>query len=440
MSFLTGQSLTGVATISGLNDIYCDNIVATGNITCDTITSNTTTDLQDQIDALETAISMQQGYWGSFWSTVSQPNTTANTLNYMTVNNYDPSNNGVIYYNNDGAGNYREIQFLYQGVYNIQFSAQLTHTNASLDGMQIWFQKNGTDIPASNSAIGIKENGQNVVASWNYLFNASANDRFSIRWASDMTSMQLLAQSAQTSPFTSPAIPSVIITAQQIINTSKGLKGDTGATGPQGAQGAQGAQGPQGPKGDKGDPGDSSAFYAGLAAAAATAAGAAATAAGDSALAAAGSATAAGISAAAAGGSAEAAGVSAEAAAGSATAAEESATAAQEAADSVAEKTINITSAVAAEYTTFQADVVISTGGSLVTNSIESLSSIAIDAGTTATITGGTGIGITAGAVTITADNPTAPTVSIYGLLYVNGVIYIPYNPITTFPAQFTPI
>lgn len=248
-SFLGGSSIFGVANVSGLNDIYCDNIVATGNITCDTITSNTTTDLQDQINDIIAAMQENQGYWGAFWSTVSQPNTTANTLNYMTVNNYDASNNGVVWYNNDGAGNYREIQFLNKGIYNIQFSAQITHSNSSLDSMQIWFQKNGTDIPASNSAIGIKENGQNLVGSWNYIFNASANDRFAIRWASDMTAMSLLAQSAQTSPFSSPAIPSVIITAQQIINTSQGLQG---ATGPQGAQGSQGPQGPEGPQGPPG--------------------------------------------------------------------------------------------------------------------------------------------------------------------------------------------
>lgn len=255
MSYLTGQTVYGQASVSGLNDIFCDNIIATGNITCDTITSNTTTDLQDQINDIVAAMQEDQGYWGAFWSTVSQPNPTANGINYMTVNSYDGSNNGVVMYNSDGTGNYREIQFLNKGIYNVQFSAQLTHTNSSLDYMQIWFQKNGTDIPASNSEVSIKENDQNVVASWNYLFKAEANDRFAIRWASDMTAMQLLAQPAQTSPFASPAIPSVILTAQQIINTSQGLQGPTGAAGAQGPQGAQGPVGPQGPQGPKGDPG-----------------------------------------------------------------------------------------------------------------------------------------------------------------------------------------
>lgn len=253
MSYLTGQSIYGQASVSGLNDIYCDNIIATGNITCDTITSNTTTDLQDQIDAIVGSISGNEGFWGVFWSTANQPNTTANTVNYMTVNNYDASNNDIVWYNNDGAGNYREIQFLNAGVYNIQFSAQITSTTASFEHIQIWFQKNGTDIPASNSEVSVKDNGIHLIPAWNYVVNVVANDRIAIRWAASSTSVSLLAETAQTSPYSSPAIPSVIITAQQIVN--QGIPGATGATGPQGPVGPQGAQGPQGPPGPQGPAG-----------------------------------------------------------------------------------------------------------------------------------------------------------------------------------------
>ena len=127
MSFLTGNSIYGQASISGLNDIYCDNLVATGDITCKNIYSDTTTDLQAQIDALENLIDANNGIWGSFYSTIDQPNPVADTVRYMTVNNYDASNNGVVWYNSDGNSppNYREIQVLVAGTYNVQFSAQL---------------------------------------------------------------------------------------------------------------------------------------------------------------------------------------------------------------------------------------------------------------------------------------------------------------------------
>lgn len=382
MSFLNGDSSYGQATVSGLTDIYCDSLIVTGNITCDTIDSTTTTNLQDQIDAIVGSISGNEGFWGSFWSTIDQPNPTANTVMYMTVNNYDTNNNDVVWYNNDGSGNYREIQVLNAGIYNFQFSAQITHDNSSLDGMQIWFRKNGTDVTASNSKISIKENGQNSVASWNYIFDLAANDRVAVMWASDMTAMFLDAVAAQTSPFTAPAIPSVIITIHQIVN--QGIQGPPGATGATGPMGAQGAQGPTGPQGPQGPAGDSSEYYAGLAIGAATAAAASATLASGYSDAAAGSALAAAGSALDADGAATEATGAAEAASNSAEAAAQSAEEAAASAEEAGEKTINIISATPAAppapaNTTFTGDITLL--GALDTASIVNLSNITVEAG-----------------------------------------------------------
>lgn len=281
MAYLSGNSSLYNATVSGLNDIYCDNIYADGDITCDNIYSTTTTNLQDQINAIVEEITEDIGYWGSFYSTITQYNDPANTPRYMTVNNYDASNNDIVWYNNDGSGNYREIQVLNEGVYNVQFSVQLGHENSSKDDVLIWFRKNGLDVPDSASSVTLSGNGDDLIPSWNYIFNLVANDRIGIMWASSSTNMDLLAQPAQTSPFTAPAIPSVIITVQQIINTSKGATPDfsigtvtstgdspptvtlsgtilnpvlnfglqRGPMGPQGPQGQQGPQGEQGPAG-----------------------------------------------------------------------------------------------------------------------------------------------------------------------------------------------
>ena len=50
--------------------------------------------IQEQIDGIINSLE-QVGYWGAFWSTTDQTNAGATSVNYMTVNNSDPSNNGV---------------------------------------------------------------------------------------------------------------------------------------------------------------------------------------------------------------------------------------------------------------------------------------------------------------------------------------------------------
>lgn len=299
MSYVSGNFSNNSASVSGLEDVYADNVYCSNNLVVEqeiqvgtaddpsfVITATdiqlkptpvedlqaisfaelyrvkgATSNLQAQINSIIASNTSTQGHWGSFWSTVSQPNTTANTLNYMTVDTADASGNGVQMITQVG-GSYQEIQVSNVGVYNIQFSAQITHSNTSQDTVQIWLRKNGTDIAATNSSITLKDNGQDAVASWNFFVNAAAGDKYSIMWASSMTAVFLQYRAAQTTPFAAPIVPSVIITVQQIVNLAPGIQGPvgpiglTGATGAQGGQGGQGAQGGKGDKGDKGDQGN----------------------------------------------------------------------------------------------------------------------------------------------------------------------------------------
>lgn len=462
MSYLSGNTQYGDATISGLNDLYCDNLYAsvsvnTDVLNCNTINSGTTTSLQDQINAINNTIQTNNGYWGAFWSTVSQPNTTANTLNYMTVNSYDASNNGVIYYDISGS-DYKSIKILNKGIYNIQFSAQITHTNSSLDDMFIWLRKNGTDVAQSSSNISVKENLQNVVASWNFIINAQANDTYSLMWASGMTAMSLLAQGATTTPFVSPAIPSVIITVQQIINTSAGPIGATGATGPtgpQGPQGPMGAEGPagpqgpqgnqggQGPQGPQGPSGDSTAATA-AAVAASAAAGAAALAAGTSAS----EAITAGTAATAAAGSASSAALSAESASTAAVTAQEAATAAQEAATtaeesaaSANEKTANISVVVPEEYTTFTGTVIAETVVANEINGTDPLGMSINNASGPIFVNGTDYLTLTSSIISLNGGISSTSTInigaSILDTIYINGLLYVPFSPSTSFLGQW---
>ena len=171
------------------------------------------------------------GYWGSFWSTQTQLNSGPSTPKAMTLNNTDPDSNGVSVVANS------RITFSNAGVYNIQFSAQIQDTTSGGGGSQIieiWFSKNGSPIPDSNTSLTTDNQNSFVVASWNFMLKLNAGDYVEIIWYSTDTGIQLSAVSPVTP---GPDIPSVIVTAQQVMYTQVGATGPQGVTGPQGATG-----------------------------------------------------------------------------------------------------------------------------------------------------------------------------------------------------------
>jgi hypothetical protein len=197
--------------------------------------------IQEQIDAIINGLETV-GYWGAFWSTVTQTNPTANTANYITVNNSDPNNNQV----QIGATS-SQIKVLNAGVYNVQFSLQYDKTDSGKDDFSLWLIKNGANVADSNSEFSIHDNNGKLIAALNLVINLSANDYIELAWSSADTAMRLLYQAAQTSP-TRPATPSAIITVIQVTNVL------AGPTGPQGDVGPTGATGPTGPAGSAGGP------------------------------------------------------------------------------------------------------------------------------------------------------------------------------------------
>jgi hypothetical protein len=108
------------------------------------------------------------------------------------------------------------ITVAHPGVYNLQFSAQLEKTDNGADTVYIWFKKNGTNIPRSNTAVDVlKQAGGSgkFVAAWNYIDNLVPNDYLEIIWQSDDTTMQLAVDPASGN---FPSIPSVIATLTQV--------------------------------------------------------------------------------------------------------------------------------------------------------------------------------------------------------------------------------
>jgi hypothetical protein len=173
------------------------------------------------------------GYWGSFWSTQDQVAANTTTAYPITLNNTDPDSNGVSVVSNS------QITFAYAGVYDIQFSAQADRVSGSgTDTIDIWFRKNGTDIADSNTVVTVSggASAAKIVAAWNYMVELNANDYIELVWRTSDTRLELVADVAGTSP-TRPAVPSIILTASQVMYTQLGPTGPTGPTGPAGATG-----------------------------------------------------------------------------------------------------------------------------------------------------------------------------------------------------------
>lgn len=201
--------------------------------------------IQQQIDAIENQIgNIGASYWLSAWDTTTQTNPVANTPRPMTWNSSDPASNGIVAGPISGS-----IKVLNSNTYNIQFSIEIKSGSSSTSEITIWLRKNGTDVSASASEYDIKGNDFYTIG-WNFVLPLVANDYVQVMWASSDTSMTLAYQAAQTSPYSHPAIPSVIITVTNVTGE--------GPAGPQGLIGPQGPQGERGPRGYKGEPGDGS--------------------------------------------------------------------------------------------------------------------------------------------------------------------------------------
>jgi hypothetical protein len=158
-----------------------------------------------------TASQIPTRYYGSFSSSGTQISISANSINLMSASTTNISNGVVLSAN---------TRFVMQnaGVYNIQFSAQLQQ-QANIDSkISIWFRKNGTDIPCSNTELAIDKNQagpSKLVAAWNYVDSFNANEYIEIAWSSPDTTMELLYQGTQTGPVR-PATPSLIVTVTQV--------------------------------------------------------------------------------------------------------------------------------------------------------------------------------------------------------------------------------
>lgn len=148
-------------------------------------------------------------HYGAFSDTTTQTAASINTAYGMVFNTTDSSNGVSI-----GSPTSRLVAG-FQGVYNVQFSAQLDKTSGGAGNIYIWLRKNGTNVPNTATTIAIQGTAARTVAAWNFIIQLEPTQYVELMWATDDTSVRILAASA-TSVW--PAIPSVIATLTQVNN------------------------------------------------------------------------------------------------------------------------------------------------------------------------------------------------------------------------------
>ena len=213
-----GADLRGISeVVRGIMDGKTNN---TGTITLATGNATTTT-IQDYRIGADSVIILvpdsEAAYadsapYGAFQDSTDQVAANTTTAYPMTFNSTDYSN-GVSVVSNS------RLTVKSYGIYNIQFSVQLVNTDSSIHDMDIWFRKNGTNVPASNSRYSVPNSHGGVdghtIAALNYYIELNANDYVEIMWATDNTAVSIQQLPTRTSPDT-PSTPSVIATIQYV--------------------------------------------------------------------------------------------------------------------------------------------------------------------------------------------------------------------------------
>jgi len=211
---------------TGSNSISVDGTVqGFGTVTNDELLylQGCNSNIQDQIDDI--VIANNEGFWGSFWSSSNQTIPSANAIIPVGLSYSDTSGNGIV------LNNGNELQVLFGGVYNIQFSLQLSNSGGSSSEGTIWIRKNGSDVPDTAGDVFMQSTTTKLLPAWNYVLQLDANDYIQLMFSADSTNMSLLALPASTTPV-HPAIPSAIITMTQVqfnqTNTLSGVPANYG--------------------------------------------------------------------------------------------------------------------------------------------------------------------------------------------------------------------
>lgn len=196
---MTATTTEGTGNGSGHVQFIRNGIVRTDNIADHNVTRPKLSD-----DAVsEPTISLD---YGSFYSDQIQTNSPASTPRAMTLNR-EVTAKGVYVVSSTMVTVEKE------GVYNIQFSAQLDKTDSGTDLADIWLAIQGEPVEWSNTQISVVGNNGKYVAAWNWVVPLDAGQHFQIYWQSEDANMRIVTRAINGSI---PAVPSLILTVTQV--------------------------------------------------------------------------------------------------------------------------------------------------------------------------------------------------------------------------------
>lgn len=174
------------------------------------------------VNAINSALGIRGGKYlnnpyGAFQDSTDQTAANTTTAYAITFNTTDFSNGVTI------ASNSR-ITVAETGIWNCQFSIQVTNTTNAPQDVDIWFRKNGTNIDNSNSRFGFAprkdaSDPYHTIAALNFFVSLNATDYLEIMWRPTDVGVIIEHYAAGTSP-TRPAIPSAIVTMSFVSNLS----------------------------------------------------------------------------------------------------------------------------------------------------------------------------------------------------------------------------
>jgi len=209
-----GSDQRGVAEV--VNGIMNGKTNNTGSVTLATggATTTTITDARIGVDSVillspTTNISSTNYFpYGAFQDSTDQSAVSTTTAYAVKYNTTDYAE-GVTLSNNS------RLNVTYSGLYNLQFSIQFANADTQIQDVDVWFRKNGTDLPGSNSKFSVPNSHGGIdghlIAALNYFLAMAKNDYVEIMWSTTSTSVTIEQIPTQTSP-TRPATPSVIAT------------------------------------------------------------------------------------------------------------------------------------------------------------------------------------------------------------------------------------
>jgi len=155
-------------------------------------------------------------YYGAWQDNVTQTAAADNTAYAMIYRTVDLSNGITVV--TDGT-NLTRITFANTGIYDIQFSVQLQSLSTATEDVTIWLRKNGVDLPATGSIVGMTQrkgvgNPYHTIASWNFVLSVIAGEYYQLMWSTTNHTDIIIRAYTATPP--APAVPSIILTVTQV--------------------------------------------------------------------------------------------------------------------------------------------------------------------------------------------------------------------------------